>query len=201
MCLLKKILPFILTLSLGIALPGILTHLSVLTGREAIESTNVKSTPLAIQYVPELDFSDESRRSYGFSASLKLQALLGADGSVSDITPVVMLPYGVTDASTVETGNMGQPTPAIMNGKFVRTLPYGLIETSIEAAKQIQFTPATKNGKSTSVMVNIVYEFNLMISPDCMECSSIITTIMDDSGVRWRGEIPRANAYRSYETY
>jgi hypothetical protein len=193
-CLLKKVLPFVLALSLGIALGRLITHSNLRSDIAMVESPSSNSMPLSISYVPELDFTDAARRTIGFSGSLKLRALLDADGKVSEVEPAVMLPYGVTDEASVETGRMGHPAPAIMDGKFVKTLPYGMTESAIESAKQIRFTPAMKDGKPTSSLITITYEFNLSTSPDCM-CSSITTTIMDDSGVKWHKPTWRENTY------
>jgi tetratricopeptide (TPR) repeat protein len=43
----------------------------------------------------------------------------------------------------------------------LRTLPFGLTGTSIEAAKQVKFTPATKDGHPVSVLTQLEYNFNL----------------------------------------
>jgi tetratricopeptide (TPR) repeat protein len=43
----------------------------------------------------------------------------------------------------------------------LRTLPFGLTGTSIEAAKQAKFTPATKDGHPVSVLTQFEYNFNL----------------------------------------
>ncbi len=43
----------------------------------------------------------------------------------------------------------------------LQSLPFGLSEKSIEAAKQIKFVPATKNGRSISMDMQLEYNFNL----------------------------------------
>ncbi|MDX6382603.1 MAG: hypothetical protein QOK48_176, partial [Blastocatellia bacterium] len=37
---------------------------------------------------------------------------------------------------------------------------FGLTGTSIEAAKQVKFTPATKDGHPVSVLTQLEYNFN-----------------------------------------
>ncbi|HEX7330950.1 MAG TPA: energy transducer TonB [Pyrinomonadaceae bacterium] len=45
--------------------------------------------------------------------------------------------------------------------RAVRTLPFGLTERAIAAARQIRFTPAMKGGQAVSVFMQLEYNFNL----------------------------------------
>ena len=45
--------------------------------------------------------------------------------------------------------------------RAVRTLPYGLTEKAIAAARQIKFVPAMKSGHPVSVFMQLEYNFNL----------------------------------------
>ena len=45
--------------------------------------------------------------------------------------------------------------------RAVRTLPFGLTERAIAAARQIKFIPATKDGHPVSVQMQLEYNFNL----------------------------------------
>jgi TonB family protein len=45
--------------------------------------------------------------------------------------------------------------------RAVRTLPFGLTERAIAAARQIRFVPATKGGRPVSVHMQLEYNFNL----------------------------------------
>lgn len=45
--------------------------------------------------------------------------------------------------------------------RAVRTLPFGLTERAIAAARQIQFVPALKGGQAVSVAMQLEYNFNL----------------------------------------
>jgi TonB family protein len=49
----------------------------------------------------------------------------------------------------------------IHNIRTVRSLPYGLTETSIEAAQRIRFQPAVLNGRPVSVQVTLEFNFAL----------------------------------------
>jgi hypothetical protein len=198
-----------LTLSIGILLGRFITHSNLHPRVVIIESINAKTMPVFISYVPDLDFTDAARRTNGFSGLLDLRAVLDADGKVSEVKPTDILPYGAADDSvaygvtadtSVETRRIGHPTPAYIDGKFVETLPYGMTEAAIESAKQIRFTPAMKDGKPISSLVTIEYEFNLITSPDCLRCSSIITSVRDDRGVIWNKLTWRENTFY-YKTH
>jgi protein TonB len=43
----------------------------------------------------------------------------------------------------------------------LQTLPFGLTESAISAARQIKFSPATKGGQPVSVSMTLEYNFNL----------------------------------------
>jgi TonB family protein len=45
--------------------------------------------------------------------------------------------------------------------RAVRTLPFGLTERAIAAARQIKFAPAMKSGHPVSVHMQLEYNFNL----------------------------------------
>ncbi|MGH9966391.1 MAG: energy transducer TonB [Pyrinomonadaceae bacterium] len=45
--------------------------------------------------------------------------------------------------------------------RAVSGLPYGLTERAIAAARQIRFTPATKDGRAVSMYIQLEYNFNL----------------------------------------
>jgi protein TonB len=45
--------------------------------------------------------------------------------------------------------------------RALRTLPFGLTERAIAAARQIQFVPALKGGQAVSVSMQLEYNFNL----------------------------------------
>jgi TonB family protein len=49
----------------------------------------------------------------------------------------------------------------VTNIRAVSGLPYGLTERAIAAARQIRFTPATKDGRPVSMYMQLEYNFNL----------------------------------------
>ena len=52
-------------------------------------------------------------------------------------------------------------TGDVTNVHVVQGLPHGLSEASIQAARQIRFTPATKDGNPVSMWMQLEYNFNL----------------------------------------
>jgi len=52
-------------------------------------------------------------------------------------------------------------TGRVENIQVVGSLPYGLTEQAIKAARQIRFVPATKNGKAVSMWMQLEYNFSL----------------------------------------
>jgi len=49
----------------------------------------------------------------------------------------------------------------VTNIQAMRSLPYGLTEKAIAAARQIRFDPATKDGHKVSMWMQLEYNFNL----------------------------------------
>ena len=49
----------------------------------------------------------------------------------------------------------------VTNIRVIKGLPNGLTEKAIEAARQIKFIPATKDGKNVSMWMQLEYNFNL----------------------------------------
>lgn len=52
-------------------------------------------------------------------------------------------------------------TGEIKNIRAIKTLPFGLTEKAIAAARQIRFVPATRNGQAVSMYMQLEYNFNL----------------------------------------
>ncbi|HEX8922472.1 MAG TPA: energy transducer TonB, partial [Pyrinomonadaceae bacterium] len=49
----------------------------------------------------------------------------------------------------------------VQNILVLRSLPYGLTERAVKAARKIKFVPATKDGRSVSQFIQIEYNFHL----------------------------------------
>jgi TonB family protein len=142
---LKRVLPFVLTLIVGAALGSIGSLMHTRPAKEmprdfvleshscrahsAFAMTPNNSSPLVIRFKPVATYTDAARRDQ-ISGQVRLRAVFGADGTVSNI-------------------------------ETVSTLPDGLTEEAVSAAKRIEFNPATINGEPISVTRTVEYNFNL----------------------------------------
>ena len=149
--ILKRVLPFILTLATGLALSG-------LTRRQEVRKPTGGGAP------PRSCFQE--------------QAAFGADPGdervfrVRDVTQracILSKPEpGYTEEArrsevtgTVVLRAVLSSTRRVTNIRVVRGLPYGLTENALEAARRIAFVPAIKDGRYVSQHVVIEYNFNL----------------------------------------
>ena len=140
-CVIKRVLPFALTLIIGTALGNLIGQVSprkdeakiVPVGNSyrscAYRSRNTESSrPLLINFKPQARYTEEARRR-GVTGIVELRVLFGKDGMVSDIVPF-------------------------------KKLPYGLTEEAIKAARGIKFTPALKGGEPVDTVQFIEFEFD-----------------------------------------
>jgi TonB family protein len=67
--------------------------------------------------------------------------------------------YEVTGTVVLKVVFSAQGT--VTNIRTIATLPYGLTERAIEAARKIKFIPATKDGKYVSMWMQVEYNFSL----------------------------------------
>lgn len=184
-CVRQRALPFTLALLIGVAVSQVENRLTL--QRSAANSASAANVvPLTINSVPDIDFTKSAGRSGGVYASVRLQAVFEADGCVKEIRPFPMLPYGVPESAAGHE-KFADVMPATSDGRFVKELPYGLTEAAIEQVQQIQFTPRKVSGKSVPVPVTIVEDFSLNQSLGCINCTSVVTVIMDGTGAVWRG--------------
>jgi protein TonB len=52
-------------------------------------------------------------------------------------------------------------TGEVTNIRALQSLPFGLTERAIAAARQIRFRPATRDGQAVNVLMQLEYNFNL----------------------------------------
>ena len=133
--MLKRVLPFILTLITGTVLGGMTNHSSLPADNTAPPSharrycqiASSDRTWLVIHSQPTVYYTEAARRN-NVTGVVRVRVLLDSRGEVQVAEPIERLPYGLT-------------------------------EEAVEAAKRIQFTPATENGRPISVWLEIVHEF------------------------------------------
>jgi TonB family protein len=153
MSVLKRALPFILTLLVGVAVGSWLKRADN-TARTGVGEQSCKMrkrqvmmTPppasmdvevfaakdvtrkAIIRHKPQPHYTSEARHN-SVTGTVKLRMLLAADGTVRDIVPLT-------------------------------TLPDGLTEQAVEAARNIEFAPALKDGRAVSQYVTVEYNFNI----------------------------------------
>ncbi len=145
MYVLKRILPFLLTLIVGAALvnwmlPDVYQHSTLLVVKppqSQVKNSNpgdiFRSREVTKRAVllsrPEAGYTAEARQNES-QGTVRIRAVLSSSGEVTNIQ--------------------------VLDG-----LPFGLTEQAIAAARQIKFTPALKDGRAVSQYVTIEYVFNL----------------------------------------
>lgn len=146
-CLLKRFVPFLLTLMIGLVLGSFLGRSSSTTTVPRNSSVNfvsfeperraygcryrnsALSTPLRFDYKPEPLYTEAARRNQ-IEGTVRVIATFNADGTVSNVTPLTFLPYGLTQEAK-------------------------------RAAEVIRFTPGTVNGQPITETKTIEYNFSL----------------------------------------
>jgi hypothetical protein len=144
------------------------------------------TSPISNVFVPDLDFPETFKRSKTFYGSLRLKALFDSDGTVKEVAPFPMLPYGVPESAAGKGEFLGY-TPFMRGWKFAKDLPFGLTEIAIDQIERTGFSSATVDGKPVSQWVMINIDFGYNENRFASGCSTIEVTIMDDNDVRWTG--------------
>lgn len=146
--MLKRVLPFILTLACGLTLglanrylfpsastPGVApVRYEFRTEESGCRFTRSRksfseSSHVIVTFKPLARYTDEARRRE-ISGTVRLNVLYGADGTVQDVVPLSKLPYGLTDEA-------------------------------VKAAKQTRFIPAKIYGETYSEWKLEDFAFNL----------------------------------------
>ncbi|HEY9401902.1 MAG TPA: energy transducer TonB [Pyrinomonadaceae bacterium] len=156
MSVLKRVLPFILTLLVGVIVgsglkragnddapfntmrscsarrPQAIMRLPPPPPPPSFEGDVFRAGDVTHKFVishkPQPLYTAEARRN-NVTGTVRLRMVLAADGTVRDITPLT-------------------------------TLPDGLTEQAIAAASKIEFTPASKDGRAVSQYATVEYNFN-----------------------------------------
>lgn len=151
LCFLKRVLPFTLTLLIGLAIGGIFNYFTTeitlnkrvdsrLQSAYSAEGGGCRSrrasnysfnsySPATILSEAEASYTEEARRNQT-EGQVILRVTLGADGTVSDVETITSLPDGLTEQARM-------------------------------AARQIKFIPAVHNGHKVDETKTITYNFNL----------------------------------------
>ncbi|HZH30287.1 MAG TPA: energy transducer TonB [Pyrinomonadaceae bacterium] len=156
MAVLKRVLPFILTLLVGVIVGNGLKRADrvAMPGYESVSSCRMRqraavlmpppppvsfesevytqtdvTRKAVINHKPAPEYTVEARHNT-VTGGVRLRLVLAADGTVRNIVPLT-------------------------------TLPDGLTEEAVEAARDIEFTPAEKDGRAVSQYATVEYNFNI----------------------------------------
>ena len=155
MCLLKRVLPFALALTVGVLLgtmfrqvPRPASSLSQNYGGIGVGSGAGYSTrqDTEINYDRPFNPRDVDQKARIISRS---EPQYTEEARNNQVAGTVVL-----RAVFAEDGQ-------VKNIRVVSSLPYGLTERAVEAARRIEFTPAMKDGRAVSQYIQIEYNFNL----------------------------------------
>jgi hypothetical protein len=179
-CFLKRVLPFGLALALGVGLGQLTSHVKPPRVRLAAATAAEFSAPPAIISVPELDLTEAENSLHGLGMiEIKMQALFDADGSVKEVRPFPMLPYGVSEAAAGY-GEFAGYTAMRVNNHFVKELPNALTDIAIKEVQGITFAPKKLNGVAVPTRVTVLMSFGRAYHGHFHSL-----TVMDESGVLW----------------
>jgi TonB family protein len=140
-CILKRVLPFALTLMLGLMLGKFFAPAVFQPNRFVMPQPSGPISESRYFRPSEVDqkarilsraepqYTDEAREN-AVTGTVVLRAVFSASGDVTNI-------------------------------RVVSGLPYGLTESAVEAARGIKFSPAMKDGRAVSQYIQIEYNFNL----------------------------------------
>ncbi|HLL16265.1 MAG TPA: energy transducer TonB [Pyrinomonadaceae bacterium] len=163
MSVLKRVLPFILTLLVGVivggglkradraAMPGGEVTSCKMRQRQVMLAPPPPAPPAPPSLPPSFDRdvftpADVTRKVF---ISHKPHPLYTAEARRNNVTGTVRLRVVLAADGTVR-----DITP-------LTTLPDGLTEQAMAAARKIEFTPASKDGRAVSQYVTVEYNFNI----------------------------------------
>jgi TonB family protein len=81
-------------------------------------------------------------------------------------------------------------TGRVTNVQVIESLPFGMTEKAIEAARQIKFEPAERNGRRVSEVIRLEYNFGYFGdrgSPAQEPTAGRLIESVEITGLRWRG--------------
>ena len=149
-CFLKRILPFFLTLIVGVMLG---TLLGTSNPKPSQVVTRLESAPE--RRACAAGISDDSRTYKPRDVDQKARIVSRAEPSYTEEARENLVEGTVVLRSVFSAGG------EVTNIRVKSGLPYGLTERAIEAARQIRFTPAIKDGRAVSQYIQIEYNFSL----------------------------------------
>lgn len=153
-CFLKRFLPFALTLVIGLLLGKFLGAGSLYPAR------TVTQQPTSFAYGSGEGWgggreSDGTRLFSHKEVDQRVRVLFRAEPQYTEEAR-----RNQVEGTVVLKANFSS-TGRVENIRVVSGLPFGLTEKAIDAARQIRFSPAMKDGRPVSQYIQIDYEFHL----------------------------------------
>ncbi|HUQ32341.1 MAG TPA: energy transducer TonB [Pyrinomonadaceae bacterium] len=161
-CFLKRVVPFALTLIVGLMLGSILSP--------------AKVSPNSVVMPQSNSYADGSGAGYGGGSGCRSNlgrvSGIGRTFAPRDVDQKARIlsrgePQYTDEArenattGTVVLRAVFSASGEVTNIRVVNGLPYGLTESAVEAARGIKFSPAMKDGRAVSQYIQIEYNFNL----------------------------------------
>lgn len=144
----QRILPFALTLLVGVSLASLLKHDNHLSPRRPCVAQGYSDSSIESSTGDERIFNarDVSRKAQVLD---KPTPLYTQEARKNQITGTVTVRLVLNANGTVT------------NATAINSLPDGLTGQAIEAAQKIAFVPAEKDGRKVSQYATIMYNFNI----------------------------------------
>lgn len=154
-CFLKRVLPFALTLIIGLML-------GTFFGKELHTNSVVMLKPGGISvasggsgYGPKSVSPDYDQTFNPRDVDRKAQILWRSEPTYTQEAKVDLVEGTVVLRAVFSSDGL------VKNIRVVSGLPDGLTEKAVEAARTIQFSPALKDGRAVSQYIQIEYNFHL----------------------------------------
>ena len=155
-CFLKRVLPFALTLLLGLMLGRFFAPGNLRPNRVTIPQQSGYAEGCGAGWRGNVGGVVEEERTFApRDVDRKARILARAEPQYTDEARTNMVTGTVVLRAVFSTN--GQVT----NIRVVNGLPYGLTEKAVDAARLIRFSPAMKDGRPVSQYIQIEYNFSL----------------------------------------
>ena len=186
----QTITPFLIAMTIGLLAFGLVNQRKWRNRVSTHAGINQpgKSTPLKVLSVPDLDFPEAVKQARVVGRTVKLQALFDSDGTVKNIRPHPMLPFGVPESEAAH-GKYAGYTSTMIGAKFVKELPFGLTELAKTHVSKIKFLPKYVTGEPQAELTTVQVSFDYSESRYSVGCSQIEITVIGTESILWQGNI------------
>src|SRR5262245_20766941 len=160
-CVFCRAIPFVLTLTIGIAVDSLLSATIFRPTRQQSVALKawVYEEPVIINSIPDVDFPKSIQQVGGLWTKVRLRALFDRDGQVKQITAEN---YALDDP----TGELNQMPPK-PDDDFTAVICRDATQTAIDQLSKTWFRPRIVNGEAVSewVTVDTIFAYNFRQQP------------------------------------